>query len=265
MRGVQLGQQIGANVKANATQQDCKQASAIVAVKRISPELHAAIKASGKPFVWDIVDAYPQPLCTSWDKDTAIGWVQAKIKQYLPSGIIWPNQRMRDDCDTGLPGVVIPHHFRPAMSVNPIREQIKVLGYEGSPPYIGEWLDPILNECRERGWEFRINQGQLADWDIVIAARGSQYNGYVQRHWKSNVKLANAHGTGTPFVGPRECGYLETATGLEQWADSPADLRDCFDRLTEQHHRKQVHSAFMASRYSVEYAAASLQAFAGQF
>lgn len=261
VRGVQLGNELGARVKARASAQDCQQASIIVAVKRINAELHAAIRQSRKPWVWDIVDAYPQPTCTHWDKGTAIGWVRGQIAKYRPTGVIWPNQRMREDCDSGLPGVVLPHHCRPGYSVNPIREQVSVIGYEGSPAYIGEWLDPILRECRERGWEFKVNQGELADWDIVIAARGQQTNGYAQRHWKSNVKLANAHGTGTPFIGPRECGYTETATGLEQWADNPRELRDCLDRLTEQHHRQQVQKAFLARGYSLDQAALDLMRF----
>ena len=265
MRGVQLGNEIGGRVKRLASLQDCQLASVIVLVKRFSPELYASVKQSGRPWAWDIVDAYPQPACTAWDRETAIGWVRAQIKKYRPTGVIWPNQRMRDDCDTGLPGVVIPHHYRPGAAINPIREKVAVVGYEGSPNYIGEWLAPILSECKARGWEFRINQGELADWDIVIAARGSEFNGYAQSHWKSNVKLANAHGTGTPFIGPTECGYLETQAGLEQWADSPGDLRDCFDRLTEHHHRQQIHRAFIAKRYSLEQAGEDLAVFLDQF
>lgn len=261
VRGVQLGQACGARVKANANDSDASWADVVVVVKRASIETINAIRKSNKPWLFDAVDFYPQPTCTHWDRNTAIGWVRAQIEKHRPTGVIWPNQRMREDCDTGLPGMVLYHHCRPDYSVNPIRETVSVIGYEGSPFYIGEWIDPILRECLERGWEFRTNQGELADWDIVIAARGEQSNGYVQRHWKSNVKLANAHGTGTPFIGPEECGYTETASGLEQWANKPRELRDCMDRLTEQHHRQQVQKAFLAQRYSLEQAARDLMRF----
>jgi hypothetical protein len=95
----------------------------------------------------------------------------------------------------------------------------------------------------------------------VVAFRGTGFNGYVQRHWKSNVKLANAHGSGTPFIGQRECGYLETQTGLEQWAECPDDLDNCFDILAGQYHRQTISKAFLAKRYTVGDAARDLKGF----
>lgn len=261
VRGVQLGAELGAQVKPRATIEDCKRADIIVAVKRQRPELIAAINASRKPWVLDIVDAYPQPMCTHWSREQAIDWAQSLIGKLRPTGVIWPNQRMRDDCDTGIPEVVIYHHCRPGITVNPLREQVSTVAYEGSPSYLGEWLDPVVSACGARGWNFIVNPPSLSDADIVLACRGSAHNGYVQKHWKSNVKLANAHGSGTPFIGPKECGYLETSTGLEQWADSRRDLDDCLDRLTEWHHRSQVQKAFIANRYSVSDAAKDLNAF----
>lgn len=265
VRGVQLGAELGARVKPRATLEDCRRADIIVAVKRQRPELIAAIKASRKPWVLDIVDAYPQPACTQWSREEAIGWVRSLIKRLKPIGVIWPNQRMREDCDTGIPGVVIPHHYRPGIAINPVRETVQTVAYEGSPAYLGEWLEPITQCCLERGWEFLVNPPSLSDADIVLACRGGYHNGYVQRHWKSNVKLANAHGSGTPFIGPKECGYLETSTGMEQWADSPSDLDDCFDRLTEWHYRGQIQKAFLANRYSLEQAARDMREFLSGF
>jgi hypothetical protein len=164
---------------------------------------------------------------------------------------------MREDCDTGLPGVVIPHHCRPNSATNPIRETVQIVGYEGSPSYISGW--PMAEICQARGWGFVINPPSLADIDIVVAFRTG--SGYVQRHWKSNVKLANAHGSGTPFIGQRERGYVETQTGLEQWAECLEDLDDCFDRLSGQYHRQTVSKAFLAKRYSVDDAAHDLKGF----
>ena len=261
VRGEQLGTACGAKVKPNAPIQDCKQADVIVAVKRFRPELLDAIRASGRPWVWDVVDFYPQPACSTWHAEGAIQWVQSRIQEYNPTAVIWPNRRMRDDCDIGLPGIVLPHHYRPDCAVNPIREEVHTVGYEGAPSYIGEWLEPIAQACADRGWTFCVNPPSLADIDIVMACRGSAFNGYVQRHWKSNVKLANAHGSGTPFVGPQECGYRETETGLEQWADCYDDLDDCFDRLSGQHHRETIQKAFLAKRYSVDAAANDLKGF----
>jgi len=261
VRGDQLGEACGAIVKPMATIHEMRQADVIVLVKRSTPDMLNALRASGKPWVLDVVDMYPQPKCSMWNKEQAIGWVQEQIKTLKPHGIIWPNQRMADDCDTGIPSTVLYHHYRPHMDVNPIREKVYIVGYEGSPNYIAEWLEPIREACRERGWHFVINPVSLAQVDIVIACRGREFNGYAQKHWKSNVKLANAHGTGTPFVGPRECGYLETATTMEEWADCFDDIADCFDRLSEQYHRQRVQKAFIAKRYSVADAAKDLTAF----
>jgi len=261
IRGQQLGTACGAKVKPNASIQDCRKSSVIVGVKRLRDELISTIRQSGRPWVWDIVDAYPQPTCSTWNRAQAIGWVCSRIKLLQPTGIIWPNQRMRDDCDTGLPGLVLPHHYRPDIAVNPIREQVQTVAYEGSPNYIGEWLEPISQACSDRGWGFLINPPSLSEVDIVIACRGKEFNGYAQRHWKSNVKLANAHGSGTPFVGPRECGYLESQTGLEEWADCHDDLDDCFDRLSSQYHRQTVQRVFLDNRYSVTEASRYLMDF----
>jgi hypothetical protein len=263
VRGVQLGEACGAEVKPRATPNECKAADCIVVVKRVAPDLLLNIRASGRPWVLDLVDFYPQPLCTGWTERKAIKWVKAQIAELQPTGVIWPNQRMREDCDTGLPGIVLYHHCRPDAAVNPVRDQVAAVGYEGSPNYIGEWLEPIKAHCALRGWQFAINPPSLADMDIVIACRGRDYNGYAQSHWKSNVKLANAHGTGTPFVGPKECGYTETQTGMEHWLESPRDLANCLDGLNEHYHRQRVSRAFLASRYTVDDAARDLRQFLG--
>lgn len=172
---------------------------------------------------------------------------------------------MRYDCAVNRPSIVLPHHCRPGSGINPIRQTVQAVGYEGSEVYIGEWLEPIVQACTERGWRFHINPESLADMDIVIACRGIEYNGYVQRHWKSNVKLANAHGTGTPFIGPRECGYMETSSGFEQWADSPDELGERFDRLTGQSYRQAVQDSFLSCRYTVDDAAKDLKRFLSQW
>lgn len=261
VRGEQIGEACGGVVKPKANIHDIRKADLTVVVKRMTPDIRQALHATAKPWVWDVVDMYPQPTCSMWNRDKAIEWVRDQIHAMKPHGIIWPNQRMREDCDTGIPGTVIYHHYRPHAEVNPIGARVKTVGYEGSPNYIGEWLEPIREACLDREWGFVINPTALADVDIVIACRGREFNGYAQRHWKSNVKLANAHGTGTPFIGPRECGYLETQTTMEEWADCFDDLPDCLDRLSEQYHRQRIQKAFIAKRYSVSDAAADLQAF----
>lgn len=258
IRGEQLGAACGGIVKPKATRQDIKQVDIVVVVKRISEQLLSDIRAAGKPWIFDVVDFYPQPECTNWNKDQSIDWVRSRLKHLQPNGIIWPNQCMQVDCANGTPNFVLHHHYRPHIAINPIRKYIKKIGYEGSSRYIGEWHAPLLDLCKLRGWDFVINPKNLADLDIVMAIRDEKFNGYAQRHWKSNVKLANAHGSGTPFIGPLEQGYLDTCSGWEFWADNPKDLPELFDLLESQVMRKKINERFLSKRILIEHCAQDL-------
>lgn len=261
IRGEQLGQASGAVVKQAATAEQCKAADVIVAVKRVNDPLLAAMRASYKPWVFDIVDCYPQPHCTSWTRSEAVAWVKAQIKRLSPAAVVWPNRKMREDCDDGRPGLVLPHHHRPGIAINPVRPTVQTVGYEGAAAYLGSWRETIEAECAKRNWHFMVNPARLADLDIVVAVRSVEYSGYAQFHWKSNVKLANAHGSGTPFIGQCECGYLETATGCEYWADEPKQLATCFDWLESQETRELISDRFREAAYPVGQAATELKAF----
>lgn len=261
IRGQQLGEACGAKVQARAKLSDVQAADVVVVVKRVDDQLLASLRASGKPWAFDVLDCYPQPGCATWGRSEAIAWVQAKVKTLSPTALIWPNARMLEDCGIDLPSLVLPHHHRPGIGKNPIREKVKRVGYEGQPVYLGGWRTALELECERRGWQFTANPEHLADLDIVVAMRGGEWESYAARHWKSNVKLANAHGSGTPFVGQQECGYMETSTGCEYWAESAKDLTMCFDWLETQSTREQVSERFLQRAYSVDQAAAHLQAF----
>lgn len=259
IRGEQLGAELCATVRPLATVEDCRSADMVVAVKRMNLATLAAIRASGRPWVWDMLDAYPQPACSEWTRGESIVWAKREINLHQPTAVIWPNARMREDCDPGLPGIVLRHHHRPGIKVNPVRPEVKSVGYEGAAAYLGAWRGTIEAECHRRGWTFSVNPDHLASLDIVLAVRDS--GGYAGRHWKSAVKLANAHGSGTPFIGQQEAGYLEAATGAEYWTEDQAGLRVCFDWLEAQSTREQVADRFRQRAYTVEAAAADLQGF----
>lgn len=257
-RGEQLGAALGATVKPFATMADAMACDLAIVVKRTPPDVIQALRRAGTPWVYDIVDAYPQPAASAWTQSQASRWVRAHLRDLQPAATIWPNERMRADCDVGRPGFVLPHHHRPGIRLNPVRERVQVVGYEGAPHYLGAWLDVARDLCTARGWRFEVNPRHLADLDIVIAMRGGEWSGYVQRHWKSNVKLANAHGSGTPFVGQQECGYLESATGAEYWAENAAELRVAFDWLEAQSTREQIRDRFVQAALPVDRAAERL-------
>lgn len=261
IRGRQLGEACGAAVIPRATLAQCQAAAAIIAVKKVGPELLHSIRASGRPWAFDVLDAYPQPLCARWGRAESIEWIKSRIRHLSPTAVIWPNRKMREECDVGLPGFVLPHHHRPGIASNPIRPMIRAVGYEGEPTYLAGLRGVIEDECSRRGWRFVINPPRLADVDVVLAMRAGLGMSYAARNWKSNVKLANAHGSGTPFIGNRECGYMETASGCEYWADSPKELAVALDWLDSFSARELVSDRFRSVAFPVERAAQKLLEF----
>lgn len=262
MRGEQLGLAIGAHVEPKMQRFDGF--DAIVVVKRTPSDLIAAIRSSGVPWFYDVIDAYPQPESVDWNRDRAILWARETLVHLKPNGVIWPTERMRDDVDPfhRIPhSVVIPHHCRENAAQNPIREHVARVGYEGHPRYLACWGDSLRHECARRGLEFVMNPRELADVDVVVAFRGGEWASYATRHWKSHVKLANAHGTGTPFIGQRESGYLENACGREFWAESLTEFRTALDWLAERDTRVEIADKFRAKAYRIADAAAALLGF----
>lgn len=258
IRGVQISEALGAKAISMATAEQCRAADVIVGVKRISDQLLANIRASGRPFVWDCVDSYPNRQSALWSRDQSIDWCQCELDRLQPDVVIWPNERMRQDM--GGIGKVIYHHHRPSIEVNPIRPEIRTIGYEGSPLYIAGWAGAIGEECARIGASFIVNPRRLADVDVVLALRGPEFQGYPHKHLKSNVKLANAHASGTPFIGQAEDGYTETNTGAECWVSDRAGLRHALDALESPETRLEVQRKFLPAAISLEKVAAQYRA-----
>jgi len=258
IRGEQLGRAMGATVKPQATLADCQAADIIVVVKRVPDELLHAIRQSGRPWVYDIVDAYPQPECSGWSELQARQWLRDHLRRLNPTAVVWPTLRMQVDADH--PGWVLYHHHRPGSSCMLVHDRIYRVGYEGRAEYLAGWIGPVLNECKRIGAEFVMNPGSLSQVDVVLALRAGKWNGYCQRNWKSNVKLANAHGSGVPFIGLAEAGYLETAAGGEQLIDTPHQLGEALDSLAHGAVRASIQEKFLANAYSVDQAAADMKA-----
>lgn len=249
IRGVQLGRAMGARVMPEAP--DVGGNDAAVLVKRYTPDLlarlHAARKYEGQRIVYDVVDAWPQSGGNSWDRERCLRWLRAAIALIQPDGIVAATQAMARDLAilTDVPVLYLPHHARPGLRRNPVRGQVRTVGYEGADHYITRWRGTIEHECMRRGWRFEMQPAELADVDIVLALRDDA--GYAPRHWKSNVKSANAQGSGTPIVCCREAGYVECATGGEQWADTPEQLSTAFDVLEPLAARRNAAAKLLAA------------------
>lgn len=253
IRGVQLGTAIGAHVEAQALR---SKAELVIGVKRVPVAIAEAYRGR---LIWDAVDAWPQPHGNDWDEETCLYWLAGEMARLKPIGVIAATRQMaRDLAGFGVPVLWLPHHYRPGIELNPIRPTAKVIGYEGSPPYIEAWRPAIAEVCERNGLKFVLNPPQLADLDIVLALRGA--SGYGPRKWKSNVKLANAHGSGTPFVGAPESGYLEMMAGPEYWASNASELAVAVGHLLSRERRMHVQEQFLKARLSLEEAAEKLKA-----
>lgn len=238
IRGEQIGHALGATVKPNATLADMRAHDVVLVVKRVPDEMLRALRQCGRPWVYDIVDAYPQREGEAMTHKQALFWLRDWLGLLRPTSVIWPTERMQLDGGGG--GHVVYHHGRPGIEVNPIRKSLWIIGYEGSVRYIKHWQRHILSECQRRGMTFLINPTRLADCDVVLAVRDAQWRSYCTQHWKSNVKLANAQASGTPFIGHLESGYFETKSDVEYWAERPEEISTALDWMTTQEARAEI-------------------------
>lgn len=235
IRAEQLGRAIGADVIPNAL--DVAAYDMAIVVKRPRLDIVERARRASVPVVWDIVDAWPQPEGNRWDRATCLSWLRGHIEQIRPQGIVAATRAMAADCEEIAASMkhrasvlYLPHHHRPGIERNPIRERVRTVGYEGGPQYLGKWRDVMQSECKRRGWLWVENPISLSTLDIVVALR--EADGYAPRHYKSGVKLSNAQGSGTPFIGSPEAGYREMAIGVECFVKDEAELRRALDKLT---------------------------------
>lgn len=255
IRGVQLGEAIGATVQPDADDRSIRAHDLVVLVKRPRAPLLQRIHAARVPLVWDVVDAWPQPIGNGWAREQCVGWLREQVRLIRPTAAVAATGAMAADLrpligDT----IALPHHARPGLEQNPVRADVRVVGYEGSERHLGGWAEIVSGEAARRGWRFAVNPVRMADVDIVVALR--EIEGYAPRMWKSNVKHANAAGSGTPLVACRERGYLEQAAGAERWADNPRELAEAFDALAPQAVRAEASRVLRAAAPRLEDVAA---------
>jgi len=237
VRGEQLGAAIGADVNPLCT--NFREYDLIVVVKRTPHQVINAIQASGKPWVYDVVDGWPQGGRIGMGKTEALRWLRTQLAQLSPTAVVFGTETMRADAEFEGPGLVLPHHsWQRYMDREPtIREHVQVVGYEGGAQYLGRWHGILQRECQARGWDFHIN-GDMGEADIGVALRDA--GGYPARHWKPGTKLSNLQALGIPALCSPEDGAQSVASGAEFWINADQDVVDALDYLTDYHARLRI-------------------------
>lgn len=257
IRGEQLGRAMGVDVVPNAG--NCSGYDIVVLVKRPAEHTIQAAQHSGAKVVWDIVDAWPQPIGNLWDEFACMSWLDSQLKRLRPDAVVAPTEQMAKDLRKfSLPTLSLHHHARPNMRRVDIRPQIRNVGYEGSLRHLGIWEPRIRTMCSGIGANFVPNPDELAELDVVIAMR--ELHGYAPRNWKSNVKLANAQSVGLPIICNREAGYLETAGEGVLWADQPTELQTAIKYLADPQCRKLFSEQLIKSTITLESVASKYKA-----
>ncbi len=251
IRGEQLGRAIGADVIPDA--RDVARYDVAVLVKRTRGDLVDRIHKGGTALVWDVVDAWPQPEGNRWDRGECMAWLKDQLHRLRPRAVIAATEAMADDvAEIGpIPVLALPHHGRPGAGRTEIRQELRVVAYEGGVAYLGAWQDRLVRACAKRGLDLLLNPPSLNDADVVVALR--EADGYAARNWKSNVKLANAQATGTPVICVPEAGYFETAGAtFPLWAETEKDLAQSLDHLVPRETRQAYSDGLYAERITLD-------------
>jgi glycosyltransferase involved in cell wall biosynthesis len=202
--------------------------------------------------IWDVVDAWPQPEGNRWDRAECLSRLRDQLKRNRPQAVIAATRKMAEDVAevSRAPVLAIPHHGRPGAVRTKIRQDLRVIAYEGGVAYLGVWQDRLLRACRARGIDLLLNPPSLNEADVVVALR--EADGYAARNWKSNVKLANAQATGTPVICVPEAGYLETAGAtFPLWAETEQDLSEALEHLAPRETRQAYADGLYAERITL--------------
>jgi hypothetical protein len=247
IRGTQLGAAIGATIEPMASLESCKAADIIIVVKRTPTQVIENIRQSGKPWVFDVVDGWPQP--SEMDQVQAMDWLQNKLESLKPNAVVFGTQRMQFDSGFEGPSLVLPHHSWSKYQPSEIREKVSVVGYEGAPAYLGKWFYVISDACAKMGWDFIVN-GDMTKADIGIALR--QTGGYPAKYWKPGTKLSNLHALGIPALCTQEAGYQSVASGMEFWIHNEKDVTNAFDNLADVKARKEINKSMLKAAITLE-------------
>lgn len=205
MRGIQIGQALGARVTSEPTDRDWSWAERVILVKRAGFTFAARAQASGVPIVWDALDFWRQPVDNPQTESSALRLLRQALLTIKPMLVIGATESMAKAAG----GVCIPHHGRMGLSPMPPRERFRVIGYDGNSVYLGRWEAALRTICAQRDWSFVVNPPDLSAVDLLVAFRDGQWDGWMCQQWKSGVKLVNAIMAGRPIVTQDTAAWRE--------------------------------------------------------
>lgn len=250
------------------TKSDLERSDLICVVKKPDLGIVDLAHEMGKPIVYDIIDSWAQPdegiSCP--DVQTARALFSRLWGRINADGYIFPTRQMENDLGLLVKErITIYHHYWPQIQKNPIRKTVKTIGYEGAD-FLGEWLPFFKKVCEKRNIEFVVNPENYTDMDIVVLARGGAHGSFLARNYKSNIKLANAYGSGTPaLVHFDEMAPHNVDTGDVMFFTSwPGSFERQLDALIDNYAlRMTIHENFLkaACKYHVDSAANQFEAF----
>jgi len=253
MRGVQLGQALGAVATVKPTRADWRWADVVVLVKRAAIMYEHAVKdAKGVPILWDVLDFWNQPDDNDYPVSVVTALVNVK-RDRLGATAIGATERMASDID----GVYLPHHCRLGLTPTPPRDKARVVGYDGTRKYLGAWLAHLDRTCARLGLTFALNPADLSSVDVLVSFRDGRWDGAVCRQWKSGVKYVNAISAGRPILSQPAAARDELAP-VGMTLDHPDGLAAALDYVTQDAVREQAYLQGLAraSTFTVESVAA---------
>ncbi len=205
MRGRQLGAAMNAHVTTKPNARDWAAADVIVLVKHAVDQWFREAKAAKGALVWDVLDYWQQPAGNQRDESSLVREILQMRDALKIHRLIGATEAMA----TAIGGVYLPHHHRIGLRPTPVRSQLKVVAYEGSPRYLGSWRVALEQVCARLGLTFVVNPKELGQADLVVAFRGEEWDGWVCREWKSGVKYVNAIAAGRPILTQHSAAFGE--------------------------------------------------------
>jgi len=205
MRGRQLGAAMGARVTTRPNATDWATADVIVLVKHAVDTWFREAKTSKAALIWDVLDYWPQPTGNQRDEHDLVREILQVRDTLKIHQLIAATEAMA----TAIGGVYLPHHHRIGLSPAPVRSELQVVAYEGSPRYLGSWRVALEQVCARLGLSFVVNPRELGQADLLVAFRGEQWDGWACRQWKSGIKYVNAIAAGRPILTQHSAAFGE--------------------------------------------------------